>query len=130
MIVVDASVIATALGDDGDDGDRVRTRLRGEQLAAPHLLDVEVASAFRRQVRTARMDQRRARLALDDLAALRIRRAPHVPLLERAWELRENLTSYDALYVALAEVLGVTLLTADAPLTRVRRLRCTVELVR
>ena len=129
MIVVDASVIATALGDDGDDGDRLRDRLRGEQLAAPHLLDVEVASVFRRQVAAGRLDPRRARLALDDLVAMPIRRAAHAPLLTRAWELRENLTSYDAMYVALAEALDVALVTGDARLSRTRRLRCAVELV-
>lgn len=129
MIVVDASVVATALGDDGADGDRVRDRLRGERLAAPHLLDVEVASVFRRQVRAGRMDERRARLALDDLAAMPIRRAPHSPLLPRVWELRENLTSYDAVYVALAETLDVALITADGGIARAGRLRCPVELV-
>ena len=129
MIVVDASVLATALGDDDDDGDRLRERLRGERLAAPHLLDVEVASVFRRQVGAGRMDKRRARLALDDLTALPIRRAPHAPLLARAWELSENLTSYDAMYVALAEALAVPLVTADAAIARTRRLRCSIELV-
>jgi len=129
VIVVDASVIATALGDDDDDGDRARARLRGEQLAAPYLLDAEVASVLRRQVSSGQLPPRRARLALDDLITMPLRRAPHIPLLSRAWELRENLTIYDALYVALAEALDVRLLTADAPLSRVRRLRCTVELL-
>lgn len=129
MIVVDASVIATALGDDGDDGDRLRDRLRGEQLAAPHLLDVEVASIFRRHVAGGRLEPRRARLALDDLVAMPIRRAPHTPLLTRVWELRENLTSYDAMYVALAEAFDVALVTGDVRLARTRRLRCAVELV-
>ena len=107
MIVVDASVLATALGDDGPDGDLARARLRGERLSAPELVDLEVASVLRRQVRGGEVDIRRAALALADLAALPLRRAPHRRLLARCWELRDNLTVYDASYVALAEALDV-----------------------
>src|SRR3954470_7440683 len=111
MIVVDASIIVTALADDGDDGDRVRSRLLGERLAAPHLIDVEVASAWRRMQRAGALDERRAHLAMEDLRSLRIERALHTPLLERCWTLRSNLTVYGAVYVALAEAMTVTLLT-------------------
>lgn len=130
MIVVDASVLVTALADDGDDGDRVRARLRNERLTAPHLIDLEVASAWRRLAAAGDLDDRRAQLALDDLHALRLERVPHRPLVSRCWELRDNLTMYDAAYVALAESLDVTLVTADARLTTAPRIRCEVELLR
>jgi predicted nucleic acid-binding protein len=129
VIVVDASVIVTALADDGDDGDRTRARLSGERLAAPHLIDVEVASAWRRLAATGDLDDRRAALALEDLRALRLERVVHAPLLDRCWELRTNLTVYDAAYVALAEALGVDLLTADAKLAEAPGLRCRVEVL-
>lgn len=129
MIVVDASVIVTALADDGDDGDRVRSRLRGERLAAPHLIDLEVVSAWRRLVAAGHLDERRAGLALEDLRALRMDRVAHRPLLPRCWQLRNGLTTYDAAYVALAEALGATLLTADARLAATPGLGCEVELI-
>lgn len=130
MIVVDASVVATSLGDDGPDGDRARARLRGEWLTAPELVDLEVASVWRRQVRAGALDERRAALALTDLRALPLRRAPHSPLLSRCWELHDNLTIYDAAYVALAEVLGVLLLTGDGRLARSTGPTCTIEALR
>lgn len=130
MIVVDASVLAPALGDDGRDGDRARTRLRGERLAAPHLIDLEVASVWRRQVAAGVMDLRRAQFALQDLGSIPIRRAPHDALLPRCWQLRDNVTMYDAAYVALAEVLDVALVTADRRLSAATGLRCAIEIVR
>ena len=130
MIVADASVLATALGDDGADGDRARSRLRGERLSAPELVDLEVASVLRRQVRGGLVDDRRALLALADLFALPLRRAPHRPLLARCWELRDNLSIYDAVYVALAEELEVILLTADQRLARATGPRCRIEVLR
>ncbi len=130
MIVVDASVIVTALADDGDDGDRVRGRLRGQRLTAPHLIDLEVASAWRRLAATGALDQRRAQLALEDLGALRIQRVAHGPLLSRCWQLGENLSVYDAAYVALAEVLEVTLLTADTRLAAASAAGCQIDLIR
>lgn len=129
MIVVDASVLAPALADDGADGDRVRARLRGEQLAAPELIDLEVVSTLRRAARAGRLDDRRSGQALTDLAALPLRRVPHLPLLSRVWELRDNLTAYDAAYVALAEALDALLLTADGPLGRATGVRCEVEVL-
>ena len=130
MIVVDASVQAVALADDGQDGDHARARLRGEQLTAPDLVDLEVASVWRRQMRDGAMDARRAALALADLAALPLRRAAHKALLARCWELRDNLTIYDASYVALAEALEVTLLTGDGRLARSAGPRCPIEVLR
>lgn len=129
MIVVDASIVVTALADDGPDGDRVRERLRGERLAAPHVIDLEVTSAWRRLVASGRLDDRRADLARADFDALRLDRAPHSPLLARCWELRHNLTIYDAAYVALGELMATPLLTGDAKLTAAPGIRCEVELV-
>lgn len=129
MIVVDASVLAVALSDDGQDGDTARARLRGEQLAAPEVIDLEVGSVLRRQLSAGTIDERRARLALDDLLDLPMRRAPHRPLLRRCWELRDNLTLYDAAYVALAEALGTALLTADTRLSKAPGVRCAVEVL-
>jgi predicted nucleic acid-binding protein len=129
VLVVDASVLAAALADDGADGDSARARLRGETLAAPDLIDLETLSVFRRGLASGAVDTRRAALALADLAALPLRRAPHRPLLARCWELRDNLTAYDAAYVALAEMLPAVLLTADARLARAPGPRCAVELL-
>jgi predicted nucleic acid-binding protein len=130
LIVVDASVIVTALADDSDDGDRARDRLRGERLVAPHLVDLEVTSAWRRLAAAGELDERRARLAVEDLGSLRMERVPHRRLLSRCWELRTNLTVYDAAYVALAEALDVALLTADTGLAAASGLRCEIELLR
>ena len=85
---------------------------------------------LRRQVQGGDVDIRRAALALAGLAALPLRRAPHRPLLARCWELRDNLTVYDASYVALAEALDVTLLTGDGRLARATGPRCRVEMLR
>lgn len=129
MLVVDASVLATALADDGMDGETARARLRTETLSAPDLLDLEVGSVFRRQLLRGDLDVRRAELALADLLALPVRRVPHRRLLRRCWELRDDLTVYDAAYVAVAEALDVVLLTADARLARAPGPRCEVELL-
>jgi predicted nucleic acid-binding protein len=129
VIVIDAGVLATALADDGVVGAAVRNRLGGEILAAPELIDLEVASVFRKLIRTERLDADRAEQALDDLTALPIRRASHSALLSRCWDLRDNLTAYDAAYVALAEALEATLLTADARLARSTGPRCEFELI-
>lgn len=130
MIVVDASIVASALADDGTDGERVRERLAGEQLFAPELLDLEVVSVWRRAARSGRLPERRANQALDDLVALPLARSPHQPLVDRVWELRDNLTAYDAAYVALAEALDSPLLTADEPLSRASGTRCEIILFR
>jgi predicted nucleic acid-binding protein len=129
VIVADASVLAVALADDGPDGDQARARLRGERVALPELADLEVASVLRRQLAAGALDARRASLALDDLAALPARRAPHRPLLPRCWELRDNLTIYDAAYVALAEAMRATLLTADRRLAKAPGPRCPIEIL-
>ena len=130
MLVVDASVLVSALGDDGNDGDRARLRLRGEDLAAPDLIDLEVASVLRRRLAGGHLDLRRADFALADLLALPMQRVAASSLMPRCWELRDNVTIYDAAYVALAEALGIALLTADARLSRASGPRCQIELLR
>ena len=129
MIVVDASIVVTALGDDGPDGDRVRRRLRGERLAAPHLIDLEVTSAWRRLAASGNLDDRRIALALEDLRSLRLDRVPHRPLIERCWQLRDNLTVYDAVYVAAAEAMNALLVTADRRVAASPGPRCDIDLV-
>lgn len=129
MIVVDASVLATGLIDEGDDGDRVRARLVGETILAPEIIDLEVASVVRRLRLAGSLSERRARFAIDDLEAMPFVRAPHRPLLRRSWELRSNLSVYDAAYVVLAELLAAPLLTADARLARVRGAQCDIEVI-
>jgi predicted nucleic acid-binding protein len=129
VLVVDASVLVVALADDGPDGDAARQRLRGERIVVPELADLEVASVLRRHLRAGSLDERRTRLALDDLNALPAERAPHRPLLDRAWELRGTLTVHDAVYVALAEALDAVLVTGDRRLGRAPGLRCSVEIL-
>lgn len=127
VLVTDASVLVTALADDGPDGDMARSRLRAAELAAPDLVDLEVTSVLRRLAESEQLPTRRAELALADLAALPLRRVPHLPLLARCWELRRNVSVYDAAYIAVAEALGVTVVTADARLARAPGIRCPVE---
>lgn len=129
MIVVDASVLVPALADDGTDGELARARLRGQVLAAPGLIDLEVLSVLRRLVLSGRLPLHCAEQASADLVALPVQRAPHLPLLGRCWSLRDNLSVYDGAYVALAESLGCVLLTADVRLSRTPGLRCVVDLV-
>lgn len=112
-------------------GARIAQRLvgDGDPVQAPHLLDVEVASALRRAVARRLLDATRAAEALDDLADLAVVRYPHGPLLGRMWELRAKLSAYDAAYVALAEALGAPLVTRDARLGRAGGHRARVEVV-
>jgi len=130
VLVVDASVLATALADDGVDGDRARSRLRGEVLTAPDLVDLEVTSVLRGRLAGGYVDTRRAELALGDLLDLPLRRVPARALLPRSWQLRDNLTVYDAAYVALAEAIDAILLTADARLAEAPGPRCPIEVIR
>ena len=129
MIVVDASVLSVALGDDGTDGAAARAAIAGETLTAPELLDLEVLSVWRRQVAAGHMTAGRAELAIADLVAIPLRRVSHRPLIDRCWELRQTVTAYDEAYIALAEILAVPLLTADARLSRAPGLRCQVDLL-
>lgn len=130
VLVTDAGVLVVALADDGRDGDAVRARLRGELLSTPEMIDLEVVSVLRRLLRSGSIDIHRAELALTDLAEIPLQRASHQSLAQRCWELRDNLTPYDASYVALAELFGATLLTGDRRLARASGPRCVIEVLR
>ena len=129
MLVVDASVLVVALADDGERGDRARSRLDDEELTSPDLVDLEVLSVLRRALHHGGVSGGRADAAVETLARLSLERVPHRFLAARCWELRDNLTPYDAAYVALAETLGAVLVTADAPLARAPGPRCRIELL-
>jgi predicted nucleic acid-binding protein len=130
MIVLDASA-ALELLLRTESGDRVARTIAavGQSLHAPHLLDLEVAQVLRRYCNSDALDPTRAREALEDLRDLSIHRYPHEPMLNRIWELRANMTAYDAAYVTLAEVLGATLITFDARLANAPGHRARVELL-
>lgn len=117
MIVVDASAVLELLlrGPRADDVGRL-VLSRGETLAAPHLLDLEVAQVLRRVASRGLLAAPRASQAFDDLGAMPISRYDHLPLLPRVWALRQSLTAYDAAYLALAEAIGAPLVTCDAAL--------------
>lgn len=114
MIVVDASAIIEVLLNTAT-GDVLRSYLfaTGETLHVPHLMDVEVLQVLGRYSISKTLDRKRAGEAFDDYAAIPLTRYPHSVLLPRVWELRHNLTAYDAVYVALAEALDATLVTCD-----------------
>jgi predicted nucleic acid-binding protein len=117
VIVIDASALLEVLLRTPAAGP-VERRLfaPGETLHAPHLLDVEVAQVIRRYAARGEIDGARGGAALADLADFPLRRYPHDFLLTRIWDLRNNLTAYDAAYVALAEALDAPLVTRDARL--------------
>ncbi len=129
MIVVDASILAVAVSDDGEQGRARRELLEPRELHAPELVDLEVTSYVRRAQRVGHLGPERAIQALAGLALMPIARVSHTPLLSRIWELRDKLTPYDAAYVALAEVLGAPLLTSDARLARAPGVACEVVLI-
>jgi predicted nucleic acid-binding protein len=111
VIVVDASAV-TELLLQTERGRRVERRLDGdEDLHAPHLLDVEVLSALRRLVQAGEMRLQRTEEAIEDLSSIRLIRHGQLDLATRAWELRQNVTAYDAMYIALAESLDATVVT-------------------
>lgn len=130
MIVLDASaavelLLATA------NGDRVVERIAdpAASIHVPHLLSVEVAQVLRRLAVAGTVSRARAAGALDDLADLDAERYPHEPFLPRMFALRDNLTAYDAAYVALAEVLAAPLVTFDGRLAGAPGHRATVQLL-
>ncbi len=128
MIVVDASAVVEFVASSVPDEELWRRLVTDADLHAPHLLDVEVANAFRRLTSRGRINADRAADALLDADAMAIERYPHSPLLGRAWELRHDLTMYDAVYVSLAELLGAPLVTCDAALARAQGVRAEIEL--
>jgi predicted nucleic acid-binding protein len=129
VLVVDASVLFEVVADTPD-AERVRERLAADpDHAAPHLIDAEVLAVIQVQHRKGALDATAASQAVDDLRTWPGERWSHRPLLPRAWELRQNVRGYDAMYVALAEGLEATLLTLDQRLARAAGLRCAVEVL-
>jgi predicted nucleic acid-binding protein len=130
VIVVDASMLVEALLPTPAAG-AVRARLfdAEQTLYAPHLIDLEVAQVLRRYVASGQIEPAQGRAALNDLNDFPLDRYPHDVFLPRVWELRHNLTAYDAVYVALAEALDATLLTRDRRLAAAPGHRARVELV-
>lgn len=125
MIVLDASAAVAGLVNDG----RARRLVADEALHAPHLVDAEVASALRRLVRNGSMSDPEGRRCLESWQRIGVMRYAGVPLLDRVWALRDAVSTYDAMYVALAENLDCALVTADVRLSRVPGLRCAVTVV-
>ena len=130
MIVLDASAAVDWLLQSAA-AQRIESRIfsRNQSLHAPELLDLEVAQVLRRLVREGTLPTSRAAAAIQDLLDLRITRYPHSLLLPRIWQLRHNLSAYDAAYVVLAEKLGATLLTRDARLASAAGHTATIEVV-
>jgi predicted nucleic acid-binding protein len=130
MIVVDASALLEFLLQTPLGG-RVEARLFRDQddFHSPHLADVEVTQGLRRLVRAGEVSPDRAADAIADLADLDLHRHSHLDLLIRAWKLRENITAYDAMYVALAEALQAPIVTCDAPLAKASGHRAHIEVI-
>ena len=112
-------------------GERIGRRLAADDeiVHVPHLVDVEVANVLRRYVSRGELDERRAALALEHWRSFDVERYPHEPFLPRVWRLRDNVSPYDAVYVALAEALGAVLVTGDRRLAAAPGLSVRVELV-
>lgn len=125
-VVCDASAVVAALVDDGPDGQWAADALMGAALSAPAVLDFEVANALRRHELAGLLSPDQTAQAHADLLDLAIERWPYEPLAARTWELRANLSAYDAGYVALAELTAGTLVTLDVRLARAPGLRCRV----
>lgn len=125
MKVVDASIVVLGLLNDGAS----RNLLSEGFVAAPHLIDIEVTSALLGQVRGRVVAQTDAERALSRWSALGVERYPHFGLVSRIWELRDNVSAYDAAYVALAEALDCELITADVRISGAPGLRCPVTIL-
>ena len=124
-LVVDASVVVAALIDGGPDGRWAESILVADQLAAPHLMPVEAANILRRAALAGDISDEAASLAHADLLALVVELFPYEVLAPRVWELRSNVTAYDACYIALAEALRAPLATLDRRLAASTGPRCT-----
>lgn len=126
-VVCDASALVTVLLDSGDDGVWLTARLRGAELCAPDLLPFECANIFRRHESAGLVSADQAAQAHADLLDLPIDLFPYETVAQRVWELRRNLTSYDAGYVGLAELLDAPLVTLDRRLLTAPGIMCDVE---
>jgi predicted nucleic acid-binding protein len=124
--VFDASAIVAALVDDGAEGRWCEEQLLAADLAAPHLMPIEVANIIRRTEAHEALDPSEAAAAVHDLRRLDVELVPFEALADRTWELRANLTIYDACYLATAELVGCRLVTLDRKLARAPGLRCEV----
>ncbi len=124
MLVIDASAAVALVVDAGPDGTWAEEVVRGEHLVAPHLMPAEVANILRRAAARGDISADAAALAHADLIALGVDLFPYEPFAVRVWELRDDLTAYDAWYVALAEALGARLATLDGALSRASGPRC------
>ncbi|MBV9493319.1 MAG: type II toxin-antitoxin system VapC family toxin [Acidobacteria bacterium] len=127
-VVADASAVIDFLSG-MPDGAAVGARFAGAELHAPHVIDLEVAHVLRRGVRLGTITEMQAGEILQSLREMKIRRYPHGGLLPRIWQLRHNLTAYDAAYVALAELLGAPLVTRDGRLARSAGHGAAIELI-
>lgn len=129
MVVADSSVVVALIHNYGVTTERLWDRLgAAPDLHAPQIVDLEVVNALRKAVGRSTLRDGEASVALLVFGDLAVVRYPHEPLLERVWELRDNLTAYDASYVALAETLEVPLVTADRAFVRAPGPRCDIEL--
>lgn len=128
MLVVDTSAILAALAAPDADPQLVARLADDGDLHGPHLIDTEMLHALRRMTMTAEIGDDRAADVRTDFAELTIVRYPHEPLNNRVWALRDNMTTYDATFVALAELLGVPLVTCDARLASSPGHAATIEL--
>ncbi|HUR18636.1 MAG TPA: type II toxin-antitoxin system VapC family toxin [Acidimicrobiales bacterium] len=128
--MIDASVLANVIGDDGVDGRRARHEVRtAGDMAAPDLVDVETVAVLRKRWLAGTISDSRFSAALDDLEAIDLDRYPALPLVQRSYELRANVTTYDAMYVALADALGCELLTSDRRLANAPGPQCVIRVV-
>lgn len=123
-LVADASFVVSALVDSGDTGTWAESVLVAEPLSAPHLMPAGAANILRRAAAAGEITADVASMAHADLLDLQVELFPYPPFAERAWELRKNVTSYDAWYVALAEFLDAKVATLDLRLTRASGPRC------
>lgn len=127
MLVIDASCLFETLTF-GTRARAIRDRLDTDpDHAVPHIIDVEVFGAIRREYQRGLLDRTAATQAVSALAAWPARRFGHQPMLRRAWELRDTIRGWDAMYVALAEILGAVLITTDQRLARAAGPTCRIE---
>ncbi|MBD0253615.1 MAG: type II toxin-antitoxin system VapC family toxin [Rubrobacter sp.] len=129
MIVLDASAVIAVLVGQGQVAELIRQKIEipDQSLHVPHVMDLEVLHALRRQILLGTLSRERSSEALDDLKNITFVRYPHATFVDRIWSLKDNLTAYDAAYIALAEALDAPLVTMDANLARAPGSRAVVE---